>query len=91
MQNIISGWQTMTVFKDVRKLAAAAATGGDQHRQGQAAVRRPARSRRRAARSSRRYLIPPQTITKSNYKLLFTIGFLKKSDVCNGTYKQYCK
>ena len=26
VQNIISGWQTMTVFKDVRKLAAAAAT-----------------------------------------------------------------
>src|SRR5262249_59994617 len=26
VQNIISGWQTMTVFKDVRKLATAAAT-----------------------------------------------------------------
>ena len=37
------------------------------------------------------YLIPPQSITKANYKLLFTSGFLKKSDVCNGDYTQYCK
>ena len=37
------------------------------------------------------YLIAPQSITKANYKLLFTTGFLKKSDVCNGTYTQYCK
>ena len=36
-------------------------------------------------------LIPPQSITKANYKLLFTSGFLKKSDVCNGTFTKYCK
>ncbi len=34
VQNIISGWQTMTVFKDVRKLATATARCGDQDRQG---------------------------------------------------------
>ncbi len=27
----------------------------------------------------------------ANYKLLFTSGFLKKSDVCNGTFTQFCK
>jgi ABC-type xylose transport system substrate-binding protein len=36
-------------------------------------------------------LIKPVSITKSNYKLLFTQGFLKKSDVCNGAYAKYCK
>ena len=36
-------------------------------------------------------LLQLQNITKANYKLLFTSGFLKKGDVCNGTYAQYCK
>ncbi len=44
-----------------------------------------------AASIEKAYLIPPQSITKANYKLLFTSGFLKKADVCNGTYTQYCK
>ncbi len=29
-------------------------------------------------------------ITKANYTRLFTDGFLKKSEVCVGQYKQYC-
>jgi D-xylose transport system substrate-binding protein len=90
VQNIISGWQTMTVFKDVRKLAAAAATAAINITKGKpvpttGTVKTKGRSTEPA------YLIPPQTINKSNYKLLFTSGFLKKSDVCNGTYAQYCK
>jgi D-xylose transport system substrate-binding protein len=90
VQNIISGWQTMTVFKDVRKLAAAAAKaavaivkGGTVPTTG--VVHTKGRGIEKA------YLIPPQSITKANYKLLFTSGFLKKGDVCNGTYTQYCK
>jgi hypothetical protein len=30
-------------------------------------------------------------ITKANYKLLFTDGFLKRKQVCNGVYAKYCK
>ena len=30
-------------------------------------------------------------ITKANYKRSSRTGFLKKSDVCIGAYKQYCK
>ena len=37
------------------------------------------------------FLIAPQSITKKNYTLLFTSGFLKKSDVCNGEYAKFCK
>jgi D-xylose transport system substrate-binding protein len=90
VQNIISGWQTMTVFKDVRKLAAAAAKAAIAIVKGQAvpttgSVTTKGRSKEPA------YLIPPQSITKANYKLLFTSGFLKKKDVCNGTYAKYCK
>src|SRR5437667_1417755 len=90
VQNIISGWQTMTVFKDVRKLAAAAAAAAVDIVKGKAVpttgtVKTKGRSLEPA------FLIAPQSITKANYKLLFTSGFLKKKDVCNGTYAQYCK
>ena len=36
-------------------------------------------------------LLTPVTITKSNYKLLFRDGFLKRSQVCVGQYPKYCK
>ena len=41
--------------------------------------------------ASRRSRCPVVWITKANYTRLFTDSFLKKSDVCVGTYKQYCK
>ena len=31
------------------------------------------------------------SITKANYTRLFKDKFLKRSDVCSGQYKQYCK
>jgi D-xylose transport system substrate-binding protein len=90
VQNIISGWQTMTVFKDVRKLAAAAAKAAISIVKGQklpttGVVHTKGRPVERA------FLIAPQSITKANYKILFTSGFLKRGDVCNGDYAQYCK
>jgi D-xylose transport system substrate-binding protein len=90
VQNIISGWQTMTVFKDVRKLATATAGAAIKIVKGQkppttGTVKTKGRSIEPA------FLIAPQAITKANYKLLFTSGFLKKGDVCNGTYAKYCK
>jgi D-xylose transport system substrate-binding protein len=90
VQNIISGWQTATVFKDVRKLATAAAKAAIKIVKGQkppttGTVKTKGRSVEPA------YLIAPQSITKANYKMLFTSGFLKKGDVCNGTYAKYCK
>ena len=90
VQNIISGWQSMTVFKDVRKLAAAASAAAIDIVKGKkvpttGTVKTKGRSTEPA------YLIAPQSITKANYKLLFTSGFLKKGDVCNGTYAKYCK
>ena len=36
-------------------------------------------------------LLTPVWITKKNYKLLFTDGFLKRSQVCIGDYTKYCK
>ena len=80
----------MTVFKDVRKLASAAAQAAVDILHGKkpkttGTVKTKGRGVEQA------YLIAPQAITKANYKLLFTSGFLKKSDVCNGAYTKYCK
>ena len=35
-------------------------------------------------------LLKPIWVTKRNYTILFTDGFLKKSQVCVGEYKKYC-
>jgi D-xylose transport system substrate-binding protein len=89
VQNIISGWQTMTVYKDVRLEAKAAAKAAIQLVKGQKLTTTgtvPNGKKKMPA-----VLIKPVSITKSNYKLLFTSGFLKKSDVCNGAYAKYCK
>jgi D-xylose transport system substrate-binding protein len=90
VQNIISGWQTMTVFKDVRILATKTAQAAVRIVKGQKPpttgfVTTKGRSKEPA------YLIPPQSITKSNWKLLVQGGFLKKKDICNGVYAKYCK
>jgi D-xylose transport system substrate-binding protein len=91
VQNIISGWQTMTVFKDVRILAT---------RTAQAAVRivrgaKPPTTGFIATKGRSRepaYLIPPQSITKANWRLLVAgpRPFLKKGDICNGEFTKYC-
>jgi len=88
VQNIISGWQTMTVWKDTRKSATATAVAAVALLKGQ----KP-KTTGTVANGSKRlpaYIIPPVSITKANYEQLFN-GYLKKSKVCVGTYKQYCK
>lgn len=36
-------------------------------------------------------LLTPVWITKDNFTQLFDDGFVKKSQVCTGSYAQYCK
>ena len=88
VQNIISGWQTMTVWKDTRKLATASAQAAIALAKGQ----KPAQTGTVKNGSKRlpAFIIPPVSITKANYKQLFN-GYLKRSDVCVGTYAKYCK
>jgi D-xylose transport system substrate-binding protein len=89
VQNIISGWQTMTVFKDVRILATKTAQAAIRIAKGlkpptTGFVTTKGRSKEPA------YLIPPQSITKANWKLLVTGGFLKRADICSGEFKKFC-
>jgi D-xylose transport system substrate-binding protein len=89
VQNIISGWQTMTVFKDVRKLATATAQAAVRILRGQkppttGTVRTKGRGPEPA------FLIAPQTITRANWRILTRSGFLKRSEICSGEYRRFC-
>jgi D-xylose transport system substrate-binding protein len=89
VQNIISGWQTMTVYKYVPDEANAAAKAAIALLKGKKPPSNTTRPNGKKKQPT--YVIPVTSITKANYKRLFTDGFLKRSDVCSGEYKQYCK
>jgi D-xylose transport system substrate-binding protein len=86
VQFILAGWQTGTVYKSVRKeanAAAAAAIAIIKHK------KVPGVNGKTSGTKS--ILLTPVWVTKKNYTLLFKEGFLKKSQVCVGVYKKYCK
>ena len=89
VQNILSGWQTMSVYKSIKLEANAAAKLAIALIKGQTAQTNGKVND--GVRNVPSVLLTPVSITKSNYTLLFQEGFLKKSDVCVGTYKKYCK
>jgi D-xylose transport system substrate-binding protein len=89
VQNIISGWQTMTVFKDVRILATKTAQAAVRIAKGQKPPTTGFVATKGRAKEPA-YLIPPQSITKANWKLLVTGGFLKRAEICSGEFKKFC-
>ena len=88
VQNIISGWQSGTVYKPIQLEANAAANVAIAIIKGTAVKTNGTTNN--GQRGVPSVLAKPVWITKSNYTRLFTDGYLKKSDVCIGTYKQYC-
>jgi D-xylose transport system substrate-binding protein len=90
-QNIISGWQSMTVFKDQRILATKTAQAAIRIAKGQKPPTTGLITTKGRAKEPA-YLIPPQSITKANWKLLVTGGipYLKKADICSGEFAKYC-
>jgi len=90
VQNIISGWQTMTVYKyvpDEANAAAKAAVALLKHKK----IAGVNGFRKNGSKKEPTVQIPVVSITKANYTRLFTDKFLKKSDVCVGQYKKFCK
>jgi D-xylose transport system substrate-binding protein len=88
VQNIISGWQSNTVYKyvpDEANAAAAAAVALFKGNKPPSNGTRPNGKKKQLA-----YLIPVISITKANYKRLFTDKFLKRSDVCSGQFRKFC-
>jgi D-xylose transport system substrate-binding protein len=89
IQYILAGWQSGTVYKYVPVEANAAAAAA-------VALLHGKKPKANSFRLNGKKKEPTQTlpvvwITKANYKRLFTDGFLKRSQVCIGTYKKYCK
>jgi D-xylose transport system substrate-binding protein len=89
VQNIISGWQTGTVYKYVPAEANAAAAAAVALIKGK--TPKSNGFRLNGKKKEPTLSLPVVWITKSNYTRLFTDHFLKKTDVCVGTFKQYCK
>jgi D-xylose transport system substrate-binding protein len=89
VQNIVSGWQSMTVWKDTRKLATASAAAAIALAKGQKP--KTTGTVKNGSKQLPAYIIAPQSITKANYKILFSANYLKKSDVCNGAFAKFCK
>jgi D-xylose transport system substrate-binding protein len=86
VQYILAGWQTGTVYKSVKKEAAAAAKAAIAIVKGQKVTGVNGK-----ISGTKSILLTPVWVTKANYKVLFKDGFLKKSQVCTGIYKKYCK
>src|SRR5947207_14750660 len=89
VQNIISGWQTMTVYKyvpDEANAAAAAAVALLKHKK----VPGVNGFRKNGSKKEPTVQIPVVSITKANYTRLFKDKFLKKTDVCVGEFAQFC-
>jgi D-xylose transport system substrate-binding protein len=89
VQNIIAGWQTGTVYKYVPSEAKAAADAAVALLKGK--TPKANTTRKNGSRNEPTLALPVVWITKANYTRLFTDKFLKRSDVCVGVYKQYCK
>lgn len=90
VQNVISGWQSGTVYKSIKLEAEAAAKLAISLIKGTkpAGVNGKTNDGRRDVPS---VLLKPVWITKANYSLLFKEGFLKKGEVCRGEFAKFCK
>jgi len=89
VQYVLAGWQTMTVYKSVRLEANAAAAVAVNLIKGKKVQTNAKLSN--GSRDVPSILLKPVAITKKNYTLLFKEGFLKRNQVCIGTYKKLCK
>jgi D-xylose transport system substrate-binding protein len=89
VQYILAGWQTGTVYKYVPLEVNATVKAAIALLKGQTPKANTFRLNGKVKEPT--VTEPVEWITKSNYKQLFTQGFLKKSEVCIGTYAQYCK
>ena len=77
----------MTVWKDTRVLAKAAAQRGDRSCSRAQTLKTTGTVPNGKAKEPA-YIIPPVALTKANWRKLYTSGFLKKSDICNGVVQE---
>ncbi len=90
IQNILAGDQCMTVYKAIKGEANAAAQLAISLLKGG----KPKGVNGKTSDGKRQVpsvLLTPVAITKANWQLPIKDGFLKRSEVCIGKYKRYCK
>ena len=87
-QNIISGWQSGTVYKPAKIEAPAAAAVAVALLKGKK-VKVNGKTNN-GVRDVPSVLATPIWISKRNINLLYKDGQLKRSEVCVGSYKKYC-
>ncbi len=88
-QYIISGWQTGTVYKPVPKQAAAAAAAAIALLRGKPIAKTTIRNN--GSKNVPTVALPVTWITKANINILYRDKFIKRSAVCVGEFKKYCK
>jgi D-xylose transport system substrate-binding protein len=89
VQQILAGWQSGTVYKYVpleANAVAAAAVALLHHKKPKVNSFRMNQGKKEPT-----LVLPVTWITKKNYKQLFAQHWLKKSEVCIGQYKKFCK
>jgi D-xylose transport system substrate-binding protein len=89
IQYIIAGWQTGTVYKKVSLEANAAAAAAIALLHGKTPKSNGFRMNN--GKKEPTLTLPVTWITKKNYTTLFQQHWLKKSQVCIGQYKKFCK
>jgi len=89
VQYILAGWQSGTVYKKVSLEANAAAAAAIALLHGK--TPKSNGFRKNGSKKEPTLTLPVTWITKKNYKQLFTQHWLKKSEVCIGQYRKYCK
>jgi D-xylose transport system substrate-binding protein len=89
IQNILSGYQCVTVYKPIKLEANAAASLAISLLKGGKA-KGVNGSVSDGVRKVPSVLLTPIAVTKKNWKIVITDGYDKKSDICTGAYAKYC-
>ena len=85
VQNILAGLQSGTVYKPIKREAAAAVKVAIN------IINRKRVNTNGKISGTRSVLLTPSWITKANFMTLISDGFLKKTDICKDIYEQYCR
>lgn len=88
LQNILTGEQSMTIYKPIKKLADTAATVTDAMIKGEKPKTTTTVNNGKIDVPS--ILLPVTTITKANIKTVVDDGFVTKAQLCNGIPAQDC-
>lgn len=89
VRNVLSGWQTGTVYDSAKQLAGAAARAATSVVRGLPVQTNGVTSD--GARKVPAILVRPVWITRGNYAALFAEGLYTRSELCSGAYARFCR